>query len=359
LDNITLQYLNIDGGSDVRKCVGRDQHANGIDDHWGSWIKAECTIADDPWCNPGGIAISGGIDPQDLNQDFKSKPDDWSTGIKVDHLTISNVECGTALGFTAAASSITNSTIVNAGEHTHIEGCSVNDPDGELGRWADGITFDGTDIVVENNTVINASDVSIVFFGGKNAKINHNTVISEAGNHGAFAGIAVHTWGPSDISGLEIIGNTVTSTSDTECGGIHAGINIGTHMWGAGCRNAGWGNVGNQGTCEDDPEQPQGKLCLVDQPCQLWAYIALGGKLTLMDNNVSGAQINYLIEGLDNQGDLIISGNQSQQPRETDWHAATYGCPNQTVDRIWGTFDFVAHHPTIPGWTDQLVHCEW
>ncbi len=359
LDNISIQHLNIDGGSDVRKCVGSDHYGNGIDDHWGSWVEGECTIVDDAWCNPGGIAITGGIDPQDLEQDFQSAPEIWSIGLKVDHLTISNIECGTALGFSGAAGSITNTTIENAGEHTHIEGCLVNDPDGELGRWADGITFDGTANTVENNIVINASDVAIVFFGGKDTKINNNTIISEEGNYGAFAGIAIHTWGPSDISGLEIIGNTVINKSDTECGGIHAGINIGTHMWGSGCRDGAWGNVGNVNTCEDNPAPPQGELCLLNQPCQVWAHIAPGGSLTLKDNFVSGAQINYLIEGLDNMGELIISGNESEEPRETDWHAATYGCPNQSIDRTWGTFDFVAHHPSLPGWTDQLVHCEW
>lgn len=358
LDDITLQYLHIDGGSAFRKAAGGDRDPNGIDDHWGSWVPGECTVVGDPWCNPGGISIPGGIDPQDLEQDYGSAPSVWSTGLRVDHLTISNIESGTALGFTAAASSITNTTIVNAGEHTHVQGCSVIDPDGELAQWADGITADGTAIVIEDNTVINATDVAIVFFGGRDAKINNNTVISEEGNNGAFAGIAVHTWGPSDISGLEINGNTVISRSDTDCGGIHAGINIGTHMWGGACRTGWFGNVGNANTCEDDPATPHGALCLLDQPCQLWAHVAPGGSLSLQDNFVEGAQINYLIEGLDNMGDLIISGNESQGPRETDWQAAADGCWNGTINRTWGTFDFVAHHPSIPGWTEQVVHCE-
>jgi parallel beta-helix repeat protein len=266
---------------------------------------------------------------------------------------------GAALGFTAAASSITNTVIDTAGEHTHIDGCVVGDTDGELGRWADGITADGTGITIENNTVINASDIGIVFFGGRDARIAGNTVISGPGSNGAFAGIAVHTWGPSDVSGLEIVGNTVISESDTECGGVHAGINVGTHMWGGGCRLAGWANVGNAGTCETEPVAPNGAMCMVNQECQLWAHIAPGGTMTFAHNVVRGSQINYLIEGLDVQGDLVIEENLSESPQETDWHAASFGCPNQLVETTWGTFDYVARHPTIPGWDTQLVHCEW
>ena len=130
-------------------------------------------------------------------------------------------------------------------------------------------------------------------------------------------------------------------------------------MWGSGCRFASWTNVGNAGTCEDDPAPPQGGLCVLNQDCQIWAHVAPGGTLTLRDNVVRGAQINYLIEGLDNMGELIVDGNVSEAPRETDWHAASFGCPNQSVDRTWGTFDFVAHHPSMSGWTDRLIHCEW
>jgi parallel beta-helix repeat protein len=354
MDNISVQDLHIDGGREIRKCVGADQIGNGIDDNWGSWVEGECPVEDDPWCNAGGISIPGATKFRDYEQDYKSEPSRWSTGLKIDNLTISNVECGTALGFSGAASSITNNTIDTAGEHTHVEGCSTTDPDEELAFWSDGITFDGTEILVENNMVINASDVGIVFFGGKDTRIINNTVISEEGNYGAFAGIAIHTWGFGDISGMEIVGNTVINKSDPECGGIHAGINIGTHMWGGGCRDGGFGNVGNPNSCSGEPEPPQGTLCIVDQLCQIWAHIAPGGFLTLADNFVSGAQINFLIEGLDNLGTLEISGNESVDPQETDWVSATWGCNNQT----WGPLDFVAYHPTLPEWTEQKVHCE-
>ena len=171
-----------------------------------------------------------------------------------------------------------------------------------MGRWADEITFDGTDVKLENDQVINGSDVSNVFFGGQGVYINYNTVISEERNHGVFAGIAVHTGGPSDISGLEIIGNTVINRTDTECGGLHAGINIRTQMWGPGCWLAGWGNVGYQSSCSDDPPAPESSLCSLDRDYQVWAaYIPPGDSLRLEDNYVQGNLINYLIEGLDNR----------------------------------------------------------
>ncbi len=101
-----------------------------------------------------------------------------------------------------------------------------------------------------------------------------------------------------------------------------------------------------------------GQLCTEGAPCQQWAYVAEGTTFTLQDNHVSGAQINYLVEGLDLVGEFIESGNTSETPRMTDWQVAKTGCGTNGVTDYWGTFDFVAHHPTLDGWTDQRVHCE-
>ena len=48
--------------------------------------------------------------------------------------------------------------------------------------------------------------------------------------------------------------------------------------------------------------------------------------LTMTGNNVTGAQVNYLIEGLDLLGTLIEENNTSQTPNTSDWYAAQYGC---------------------------------
>jgi parallel beta-helix repeat protein len=354
IDDITLEHLHIDAGREMRICAGPDQISNGNGDNWGSWVMGECRVPDDPWCHAGGISLAGAVDFSDYGQNYATLPARWTTGLKVNNLTITNVECGTALGLSGAASAITNTIIDTAGEHTHVSGCDTTDPDGELAFWSDGITFDGTEILIENNTIINASDVGIVFFGGKDTRILDNTVISEDGNYGAFAAIAVHTWGFGDISGLEVSGNTVTSTSDTRCGGLHAGINIGTQMWGGGCREAGSGTVGLPGDCDLYPSPPEGAHCIVGQQCQIWAYVPTGETITLSDNTVTGAHINFLIGGLDNQGELIIENNTSLDPQRSDWQAATHGCHGRT----WGPLDFVALYPAIPGWTEQRVFCE-
>ncbi|MBE3117420.1 MAG: hypothetical protein IMZ50_01525 [Candidatus Atribacteria bacterium] len=63
---------------------------------------------------------------------------------------------------------------------------------------------------------------------------------------------------------------------------------------------------------------------------------------------------NYLIEGLDQIGTLIDSGNVSNTPRWSDWGAARTGCNGV----YWGPTDKIAHHPSLPGWMDLLIHCE-
>jgi hypothetical protein len=74
----------------------------------------------------------------------------------------------------------------------------------------------------------------------------------------------------------------------------------------------------------------------------------------LKDNTVTGAHINYLIEGFEILGVFIDENNVSETPRRSDWQAARTGCDGIT----WGALDKVAHHPSLPGWTDLGVHCE-
>jgi hypothetical protein len=101
-----------------------------------------------------------------------------------------------------------------------------------------------------------------------------------------------------------------------------------------------------------------GKMCIMDNPCQQWAYVAEGTTFILQDNFVKGAQINFLVEGLDLMGEFIDINNISEAPRRTDWVSSQYGCQRYGSTDYWNTLDFVAHHPTLDGWTDQRVHCE-
>lgn len=358
IDDITISHLDIDGGQDVRVCYGSDNIDDGRGDSWGSWLP-ECSEGGDPWCSPGGLAMSGAVHFFDPNSDYQANPDRWSTGNVVDDVYISNVECATALAFDGAAGTIRNSTIENAGDHVHEPGCSSPDPDEGVGDWSDGITFLGPGHLITGNTIINASDVGIVHFGGVNTIISNNTIRATEGNYGMFAAIAIHPWHIGNISGGVVSGNVVTSEADENCGGIHAGINIGTHMWNLGCTGSAWPSArGTPNECMSEPQQPMGKMCIKDAPCQQWAYVAEGSTFTLQDNNVSGAQINYLVEGLDLMGEFIDINNTSEAPRMTDWVSSQYGCIRNGSTDYWNTLDFVAHHPTLDGWTNQRVHCE-
>ena len=112
--------------------------------------------------------------------------------------------------------------------------------------------------------------------------------------------------------------------------------------------------VGYSDVCRAESTPPLGRICTPGTNCQEWAYVAAGKTFTLSDNYVAGCHINYLIEGLDLEGELLDINNISETPRLTDWQAAKAGC--QTV--TWGPLDRVAHHPSLPGWTDLLIHCE-
>jgi hypothetical protein len=115
--------------------------------------------------------------------------------------------------------------------------------------------------------------------------------------------------------------------------------------------------IGNVGTCQAEPPQPLGTLCTEGEPCQEWAHIGAGEYFEMRGNYVSGAQVNYLIEGLDLMGEIRLSNNTSGAPRMTDWQDDAYCLRGGQLDS-WGTIDRVAHHPTLPGWTDQRIHCE-
>jgi hypothetical protein len=352
IDNIDFGYIDIDGDRAERICTGPDNIGNGIGDDWGSWLP-ECSLADDPWCNSGNIGMDGAGDFSDPTQNYQVNPSKWTTGVKVHDLMDQQTECGSALAFGSAAGTIQNVTINIAGDHVHGSGCAFTDNDGDIGNWSDGMTIFGTAHTIIDNTIINPSDVGIVYFSGKDTLIANNTITITPGNYGAFAGIALHPWDFGNVSGTQISGNHISSEGDTHCGGLHVGINLGAQMWGGACVPASSSAMVGDVGCSKEPLPPEGKACN-GGPCQLWASIPKGGTLTLQDNVVAGAQINYFIEGVDIMGQLIEQNNTSQTPRLSDWHAAKTGCDGIT----WGALDKAAHDPALPGWTDIRIHCE-
>ena len=357
IDNITISHLDLDGNRAERKCYGADVIGNGIDDNWGSWLP-ECDVYDDAWCSPGTLAMEGRLADRDPEQDYLANPDRWSTGLVVRDVTSANTECGTALAFAGAAGVIDSVIIDTAGDHVHRPGCEPTDPDEALTAWSDGITFVGPAILITNSLIMDASDIGIVTFGGRDTVISNNTIMARPGNNGMFAGIAVHPYAYGLLSGFQVVGNQVISEADTTCGGIHAGIDIGAHMWRAGCTSSPSPSaVGYTGACTSLSPPPGWTLCVPGQPCRIWGHIPEGSTFTLADNTVTGAQVNFLIEGLDVLGELVVSGNVSNSPQLTDWEG-DQDCTWDGITDSWGTLDFVAHDPTIEGWTDQRIYCE-
>ena len=276
MDYLTLTALHLDGNRAERTCLGIDGVANGVDDNWGSWLP-ECSVADDSWCRPGTLDLAGASDWDDTTQNFVAHPSRWTSGHLIQNMHITNTECGTAFGLGGAGSVIIDNVIETAGDHVHAPGCADTDETFEYGDWSDGITFDGPGHLVMNNTVVDPSDVGIVFFGGRFTVIRENTIRVSPGDYGAFAGIAIHPWGLGDISFGQVTGNTVASLGDETCGNLHVGINIGTHMWGGACQNDQvTPTIGNP-TCSQEPEPPNGTLCQRGQSCQLWASVAQPG----------------------------------------------------------------------------------
>jgi len=357
IDDISIGYIDIESNRAERICYGPDSVGNGIGDNWGSWLP-ECTNFDDPWCSPGGLGMDGATDPNDRRQDYEAHPERWSTGLNVHDMVLSNAECGTMLAFGGAAGTIDSVTIDVAGDHVHAPGCEATDPDEPTGAWSDGITMYGPAHRITNNLIMDASDIGIVTFGGRDTVLSGNTIIARPGNNGMFAGIAVHPYAYGLSSGFEVTGNTVINEADRTCGGIHTGIDIGTHMWSAGCNGSPpFSSTGTPGECSSLSEPPGWQFCLPGQPCRVWGYVPEGESFTLTDNSVTGAQINYLVEGLDVRGDLVVSGNVSTKPHWTDWEGDT-DCAWDGITDSWGRHHFVAHDPTIEGWEDLRIYCE-
>ena len=365
IDNMTFHHLDIDGNRTERVCIGdilpnqEEAISDGINDNAGSWL-LDCTEENitDAYCSPGSLALDGGVDTDDPAQDYLGNPDLWSTNFVVQDVVISNTECGTAFGFSGANFLIDSVTIDVSGEHTHAPDCELTDSDDPVGAWGDGITYLGPAHRLTNNLVMDASDIGMVSFGGRDVFISNNTILARPGNHGMFAGIAMHPNTLGDIGGLEISKNRIINEADPICGGIHAGINLGVHTWANGCMNHPSGaTYGVAEDCSNFSPAPQGSLCDTDTYCRTWGHIPEGKILTLRDNYVEGTQVGYIISGLDVLGDLDISGNEVESLHLTDWEGDRNCEWEPGYSYNWGVIDFVAFDPPLDGWEEQLIFC--
>jgi hypothetical protein len=364
IDNITIQHLDLDGNRAERSCTGdplpgqENALPEGENDNWGSWLPAECNILGDSWCSPGTLYLSGEVDYTDPAQDYAAHPDRWSTGMVVQDVTLSNTECGTAFFFSGADFLIDSVTVDTAGEHVHAPGCAMTETDDPVGAWSDGITFMGPAHRLTNNLIMDASDVGMVSFGGRDILISDNTIRARPGNHGAFAGIAMHPGTLGLISGLKVTNNHVINEADPTCGGIHIGINLGVHTWGNGCNGAPVAaSYGIPDDCSIFSPPPEGRLCDTGTICRTWGHIPAGETLTLADNVVEGAQASYVISGLDVLGELILSDNESIHPHLTDWEEDVHCVWTEGYVDSWGALNFVAFDPAVDGWVEQRIFC--
>jgi hypothetical protein len=364
IDNITIHHLDLDGNRAERVCMGdplpgeERAHGEGRNDNWGSWLPGECKIKDDSWCNAGTLYLYGAVDYTDPTQNYEAHPGLWSTGFVVQDVTLSNTECGTAFFFSGAEYLIDSVTVDTAGDHVHARGCALTDPDDPVGAWSDGITYIGPAHQLTNNLIIDASDIGMVTFGGRDILIANNTIQASPGNHGMFAGIALHANTFGLISGTQVMNNMIINEADPTCGGIHIGINLGHHTWGNGCDpEPTAATFGIADDCSIYSPAPEGASCTPGTTCRTWGEILSGTTLTLTDNYVEGTQISYVISGLDVLGDLIISGNQSIAPHLVDWEGDINCVWTEGRSDSWGALDFVAFDPALDGWEEVFITC--
>jgi parallel beta-helix repeat protein len=151
----------------------------------------------------------------------------------VDDFTFSNnvvtgAMCGTAFEVSGRRFRIENNQFLSNGRDA-VSAPGVSEP------WADGITLlrceDG---VVQNNDVVDATDIGIVGFGGRNCRIAGNRVRNDGRRAFAGIGVAVNQIDPDagqgDHAGSVVRDNDVSAAA----GKLAFGISIGMHPWNPG-----------------------------------------------------------------------------------------------------------------------------
>lgn len=108
--------------------------------------------------------------------------------------------------------------------------------------WSDGLTIlQSENAVVTNNKFIDNSDVSLIFGGGRNSRLQNNLIRQQKMR--AFAGFMMDNFNggtSGDFTGAIISGNKI----DCAPGNCFFGINIGPHPW-YGSANLTGGTVSN------------------------------------------------------------------------------------------------------------------
>ena len=178
---------------------------------------------------PGAVVIDG----LTLDGNFDSRKNAWfcngttdayaGGNILIDHVdnvviknvTTQNAVCGSGMHFWGDNATIISSTFAHNGYNIK-------------NQWADGLTLlHCSNCNITNNNFINNSDVGLVFGGGTNTLIAHNTFTQTSR---VFAALSMDNFNNStsgDFSGSVYRDNTIN------CNGFHCdfGINLGPGAW--------------------------------------------------------------------------------------------------------------------------------
>ena len=101
-------------------------------------------------------------------------------------------------------------------------------PAGTNASWADGISFACTNSVVQNNTIIDATDGAIVIFGAPGSLIESNVIRAESRT--LLGGINMVDFHPyeGDYTGTRVHGNVIDAAGAV----IRIGMGMGYRVWG-------------------------------------------------------------------------------------------------------------------------------
>ncbi|OKI40586.1 hypothetical protein A6A27_39640 [Micromonospora sp. CB01531] len=94
------------------------------------------------------------------------------------------------------------------------------------GHWADGISFQCANSLVQDNTITDATDGGIVVFGATGSTIRNNTIIAKTQT--LLGGINMVDAG--DYTGTTVTGNVI----DAQGALIKVGVGMGQKIWGCG-----------------------------------------------------------------------------------------------------------------------------
>jgi parallel beta-helix repeat protein len=197
------------------------------------------------------------------------------SGFYVQNSQSQHALCGSGLGLTGNFT-VTNNYIAYNGRDKYAGGSGEH--------WSDGITIIRCDSgTISGNTLVDNTDIGIVYGGGSNCSIQNNTIWN--GGKYAFAGLHDFRFpqNSSDSPGTVISGNQITSLYNM----MSIGLLVGSHPW------------------TTDPSQ------------------AIGYAGQVVNNTISGAVIDLVVEGI---GDGYVAGNSvSGSQGDNGLNANCYG----------------------------------